>query len=186
MSKIVSKVRQLKLPCEDIGLNEGLKLADRLLDVLSERGDGIGLAANQIGVQKKVCVIAVPDKENGQIMARKFINPQITKMEVPVLVNGEGCLSFLGQTVSTLRYLKITVTDSLNPDGLQLTGLEAIVTLHEADHLNGLTMFDRRIKKCGPNSKCPCGSDTKFKKCCMKKLIETGDRGSMRMISLTR
>lgn len=173
MTKIVSKRTELIKPCEDVDIDEGLELADKLLDILDERKDGIGLAANQIGIQKKVCVTFVPQGEDGAILARRFINPEVVSLSEPVIFEGEGCLSFGDQRVKTLRYLSCTVVDSLNPDGLELEGLEAICAQHEIDHLHGVTMFERRYKSQGPNAKCPCGSGNKFKKCCNKKLSGT-------------
>lgn len=173
MTKIVSKLDQLREPCEDVGIEEGLKIADKLIDILQERGDGIGLAANQIAIQKKVCVIAVPQRsDNGELVTwcRRFLNPRITDRTDPFILTDEGCLSFEGERVKTLRYRRCTVIDSLNPNGLQVEGLEAIVCQHETDHLNQLTMHDRKIKNYGSNDKCPCGSELKFKKCCWRQL----------------
>lgn len=187
MVKIVTKRKELSEPCEEVSLDEGLEIADQLLEVLDERKDGIGLAANQIGIKKRVCVTAIPQKEEdgtSQTWVRKFINPVVVKKEEPVIFDGEGCLSFLTKKLKTIRYTKCNVIDTLNPDGLELSGLEAICVQHEIDHLNGITMFERRYKSFSPNSKCPCDSGKKFKKCCMITLVETSEPGNhMRTLS---
>jgi len=171
MDKIVTNIKFLKQECEDIqDIDEGLAIAHQLITRLVEGNDGIGLAANQIGINKKVCVIMIPegDPRTNARIALNFVNPVIFGLSDPILVENEGCLSFPGERINTLRYNKMTVVDALAPQGRQLEGWRAICCQHETDHLQGITMHDRKFKKIKVNDRCPCGSFRKFKKCCMK------------------
>ncbi len=109
---------------------------------------GVGLAAPQINVSKRMIAVHVKDSEGKQYSYALF-NPKIirhTKAQT-YLTNGEGCLSvdrpFPGFVP---RYAKITVKGvNLNGEeiSVKLTGLPAIVFQHEIDHLNGIMFFDR-------------------------------------------
>lgn len=158
----------LKKPCEPASIEEGLSLIEDLKKDLHHY-DGIGLAANQIGSNKRVCVIKAPRKtEEGKTyyVQRGFINPTIKSKKTPILFGDEGCLSFPGRIIETVRYREITVHDDLNGE-THLTDIDAVIAFHEIDHLDGMTMFERRPKDIGPNGSCPCDSGRKFKKCCM-------------------
>jgi peptide deformylase len=136
-----------------------------LKEANSQKITGIGLSAPQIGINKSVFVYHLPD-EDGAVYARSFSNPVICELKKPVRFSGEGCLSFPGDSCETLRYAECKVLSLEDPQGVHLVGMSAIVAQHETDHLLGLTMFDRKITNIGPNTKCPCGSLKKFKKCC--------------------
>lgn len=175
--KIITSEQALRVPSEiitDVD-GEGMSLTDQLLKVLVDE-PGIGLSANQIGILKRACVISVPskDKEINEITywSRRFINPEIVEMNDPFLFPQEGCLSFPGIVTTTVRYGDVYIKDSLRPDGIRLTGLEAVVAQHEIDHTFGITMMMRRAKDIGVNRPCMCGSSKKFKKCCQGKLKE--------------
>ena len=115
-----------------------------LLDDMAETmydADGIGLAAPQIGISKRLVVIDVQD-ENGLL---KLINPEIIKhsgSEAAV----EGCLSFPGVAGEVERATDVTVK-ALNPEGkpveISATGLLARALQHEIDHLDGTLFVDR-------------------------------------------
>jgi len=175
--KIIFNEAELRKPCEEVSdiLGEGMDIADKLYRTL-DKEPGIGLAANQVGINKRVLVTSVPklDKEENTSTTyrRTFINPIITKKESPFIFTREGCLSFPDKWVETIRFHKVFVTCSLNYDGLELNGLEAVVLQHEVDHLNGITMYDRRKNKYGSNDPCPCESGKKYKKCCLFNLKE--------------
>jgi len=151
---------------------EGLDIADRLREELSGSAvPGIGLAANQIGLNKRVFVMSVPgDKFCWDYV---FINPKITAFENPMTYR-EGCLSFPGEMVSTFRYGKIKVIDLLEPSGRSFEGLEAVVVQHEVDHLNKITMHDRRLNRIDFSAPCMCGSNKPFKDCCAEGLKQAG------------
>lgn len=175
--KIVLKEAELKKPCEKVEdvLGDGMAISDTLFSVL-DKEPGIGLAANQIGINKQVCVISVPrkDPEDGKTIhfRRTFINPIIVEKKDPFIFTKEGCLSFPGSWVETIRFYEVIVKCDLNKEGILLKGLEAVCAQHEVDHLNGITMYDRRKQKYGVNGPCPCESGKKYKKCCSNLIKE--------------
>ena len=158
---IITNEHELRQPCTDASLFEAQGIIDRLAQELaSSKTAGIGLAANQIGINKKVCIIRI---EN---YALDLVNPIILDKEDLCLFKNEGCLSFPDEWVSTKRYNEIFVKDLLHPAGVVCTGLTAVVVQHEVGHLYGETMYDYQITMpLGPNSPCWCGSGKKFKKC---------------------
>ena len=103
---IVKDINQLKEVCTPISLfnyGEGEDIAKQLLDELEKSENGIGLAANQIGINKRVCVINV--KEEPLVL----INPEITERSKETFVFPEGCLSFPNKHVRTIRHTSVTV-----------------------------------------------------------------------------
>ena len=138
--KIITDKRYLSRECDRSTLEEGTLIASLLIKSLIERSDGIGLAANQIGIQKQVCVVNVTKPVI-------LINPVIVKAEGSVSFL-EGCLSFPGEEVLTERYSSIEVIADNHKDTLRFSKddnlLECICIQHEIDHLNGITMYDRR------------------------------------------
>jgi len=142
MIKIISDFQYLVEPCDYVtDMAEGNKIADILFKVL-ETHKGLGLAANQIGLNKAVCVANAVEK-------KFFVNPQILSGHGSIKVE-EGCLSFPNQQVKTERRKQIVVrADNLTKDTVFGSEddwdlmLEAICIQHEVDHLNGITMFDR-------------------------------------------
>jgi len=161
-------LRKPCLPCETI--EEGLEICDQLSQALTDSLVlGIGLAANQIGIQKRVCLLRVPETDSQGFrytVELKLINPKVSGLQRPVIFNQEGCLSFPGKTVRTLRYTRCVVIDDLEPEGRELIGMRAICAQHETSHLDSQTMFDVIFDDIKPNASCPCGSGERFKKCC--------------------
>jgi peptide deformylase len=173
--EIVQRESDLKKPCDPVEdpMSEGLEIADKLFAVLDSH-PGIGLAANQIGIQKKVFVLNIPrtDSEENKTTwyRRSFVNPELLEKRTPFIFKKEGCLSYPGRWVETIRFHDIIVRCSLNTEPLSLSGLEAVAWQHENDHLNGLTMLDSKLKNYTGNESCICGSGRKFKKCCYPSL----------------
>ncbi len=134
---------RLRTKCEEVStLQEGEDIAVKLFKELKDKG--IGLAANQIGIDKRVCVINVKEPI-------AFINPEIIKLDGNVLVP-ESCLSFPKKVVTTNRARWVTIRSAnhgeviLGSDEDDDSLLEAVCAQHEIDHLNGITMFDRKLK----------------------------------------
>ena len=134
-----------KIVCDPVDLQEGHEIASKLLVCLNRESSGVGLAASQIGLHKRVCVVRV-DKP------LIFINPKIEEASGE-FVYAEGCLSYPNQLIKTKRFITISVSaENLdqpivfqavpNP---RLT-LECVAVQHEIDHLDGITMFDREFK----------------------------------------
>jgi peptide deformylase len=103
--------------------------------------DGIGLAAPQVGILKRIAVV---DVGNGPVTV---INPEIVNT-VGTCVDVEGCLSLPGRQGEVERPEKITV-QALNEKGeevvIEAEGLLARALCHEIDHLNGILFTDRLI-----------------------------------------
>ena len=113
--------------------------------------DGIGLAAIQIGVPKRVLVIDLDQKE-GMRNPRAFINPKITWASEEMAVFEEGCLSVpeIWDDVERPACIKAEYLDrDGNKQTLEAEGLLATCLQHEMDHLNGVLFIDHlsRLKK---------------------------------------
>ena len=145
-----------------VSVDEGLSIAKDLFNILSERKDGIGLAANQVGIDASVAVVNVREP-------LILINPVI-KEQWDEIDYYEGCLSYPKRGVHTKRYKNIIIQTEQEESGWYFSGakttqevkgtweqeskeqdqeqrlLEAICVQHEIDHLNGLTIMDRENK----------------------------------------
>ena len=146
---IIKDKNKLKIKCSPVSIKEGEEIAVRLLHELrNSDGKGIGLAANQIGVNKRVCVVNVKEP-------LVLINPKIVEKSKEQFIFPEGCLSFPNKKVRTLRYKSITVEAdnhkgrlSFNADSKEINdAFECVCIQHEIDHLDGITMFDREFKQ---------------------------------------
>jgi peptide deformylase len=103
---------------------------------------GIGLAANQVGVSLRICIVDVTAGERPDSLVA-FINPEVTRIEGSE-VGEEGCLSFPDVTLEVERAHKATV-EALDVAGQPFTytaeGLMARAMLHEIEHLDGQTFL---------------------------------------------
>ena len=168
---ITNDEKILRVPCEDVIEDEVVELIDKLEFELKEanrigRG-GIGLAAPQIGISKKIAIIRFSSIDIN------LVNSKIEKGFDQAKFLQEGCLSFPGRSENTMRYQEVYITNNLvYPHSFIATGIVAVICQHEIDHLNGKLFMDNvvsqtaTISKQGPNDKCLCGSGKKFKKCC--------------------
>ena len=116
-----------------------VRLVDDMFDTLIDSGNGIALAAPQIGVQKQIVVWDFDDEPLA------IINPEIVESDGE-WVYDEGCLSIPGLYVEMLRP-KIVLVRGIDLDGnvieIEADELEARMFQHEIDHLHGVLMFDR-------------------------------------------
>ena len=126
------------------------RLVDDMADSMYE-ADGIGLAAVQIGVAKRVIVIDL-DQKDGKKNPRAFINPKITWTSEEMAVFEEGCLSVPEIWDDVERPARIKA-EYLDRDGnkqlLEADGMLATCLQHEMDHLNGVLFIDHlsRLKR---------------------------------------
>ena len=199
MKQVVTFDKSLEKPCKKVSVEEGLKIATELFNILNKRGDGIGLAANQIGIDAQVAVVNVCDP-------LILINPTIKEKwdEIPYY---EACLSFPKNNIHTKRFKNIVIHTEQEDSDWYFSGaenstegkgswehnkkeddelrlLETVCVQHEIDHLNGVTIMHRehkrepiRIKKFGRNEivMITDGKETKdlkYKKA--KPLIDSG------------
>jgi len=117
------------------------ELLDDMAETMRFEGRGIGLAAPQVGVLKRIFVVDIGD-EHGLI---EFINPEIISAEGCV-VGSEGCLSVPGQSGDVERPEKIIIrAQDRNGTSFELTatGLLAVCICHENDHLDGILFIDK-------------------------------------------
>ena len=147
----------------EVTVEEGQNIAAKLFQILNERKDGIGLAANQVGIDAAVAVVNVREPI-------VLINPKIIDKQNPIRYY-EGCLSFPGNGVMTQRYETVEV-QTAQEDGTwvfsgvdtgeeargswedkekskndkELRLLEAVCVQHEIDHLNGKVIMDRKVE----------------------------------------
>jgi peptide deformylase len=111
---------------------------------------GIGLAANQVGIAKRIFVYDLDYREKGRNL-NVLINPTIILAEDSIEFE-EGCLSvpdFLAKTARN-KYVKATGLDrNGNPLDIEAEGLLAVCIQHEIDHLNGTLILDHvsRLKR---------------------------------------
>ena len=144
------QIRQYPDPALRIRANEVEDVGDAVAELvlrmttLMQEARGVGLAAPQVGVLRRVLVYQTSDEE--PVVA--LVNPRLTGSSDEVETVDEGCLSLgaASVVVPVSRPVSITV-EALTPDGEQVTveaeGLEARVIQHELDHLDGVLILDR-------------------------------------------
>jgi len=126
------------------------RLIDDMLETMY-KADGVGLAAVQIGVAKRVVVMDV-DQKDGNRYPRAFVNPTLTWASEETVVHEEGCLSVPDIWEEVKRPARI-ICDYLDRDGNAQTqeadGMLAVCLQHEIDHLNGKLFIDHlsRLKR---------------------------------------
>lgn len=110
------------------------------------KANGIGLAANQVGVLKRIIVVDVSEVEGYEEMKPiAYINPEVVT-EKEKLVMEEGCLSVpnIRDEVERAETILVRYRDSnFKIVETELSGLSARVALHEIDHLDGILFVDR-------------------------------------------
>jgi len=180
MKKVINCIKEdnplINKKLREVSVEEGLAIAEELFQILNKRGDGIGLAANQVGIDAQVAVVNVREP-------LVLINPKIIEKhnEIPFY---EGCLSYPGKGVHTKRYRDVIIQTAQSESGWYFSGagdvvdnargsweverktkdqelriLESVCIQHEIDHLNGVVCMDRKVnttvkvdKKIGRNS----------------------------------
>jgi len=124
------------------------KLAkDMLITMYSAKG--IGLAAPQVGVQKRILVIDL-NFEDPDAPPNVFINPEIISSSASLDTYEEGCLSIPGVYLNVLRpsSIKLSYRDEMGrPKKMNAEGLMARCIQHEIDHLNGVLFVDKVTDK---------------------------------------
>ncbi len=148
------RLRQISSPVETVD-DEVRKLIADMFETMYA-APGIGLAAIQVGVPRRVLVMDIqePEEEGGEPVRdpRVFINPEIvtaSDQEVPYL---EGCLSVPDQYADVERPDRIRarwLDEQGRPHEAELDGLIAVCLQHEMDHLEGILFIDHlsRLKR---------------------------------------
>ena len=166
MKKVINCFKEdnpvLKKKLRKVSVDEGLSIAKDLFNILNERKDGIGLAANQVGIDAAVAVVNVREP---LILINPVIKEQWDEIEYY-----EGCLSYPKRGIHTKRYKNVIIQTEQEESDWYFSGaettqevkgtweeegkkqdqeqriLEAICVQHEIDHLNGITIHDRENK----------------------------------------
>jgi peptide deformylase len=121
------------------------RLVARMTDLM-EQAAGAGLAANQVGVLRRVFVFH-PDADTEPVAV---VNPVIAERGSETAVDAEGCLSMQGVQVPVERALSLRL-EGRDPEGnelsLDLTELGARIAQHELDHLDGVLVLERTTEE---------------------------------------
>jgi len=142
-------LRQISKPSEGVGIEEQ-KLMDDMLDTMYA-ANGIGLAAIQIGIPKRIIVMDIGNDKNKK-EPMYFVNPIIINKNHEKAIYEEGCLSVPGQfaeierpNTCDIEYLDYKGKKQL----LKADGLLATCIQHEMDHLEGILFIDylSKLKK---------------------------------------
>jgi len=142
-------LRQISQPVEIVGDSER-ELMNNMLETMYD-ANGIGLAAIQIGVPKRIIVMDLSKEENKK-SPMCFVNPLIIKKNDNKITYEEGCLSVPNQFAEIDRPSKCEVEYldfNGNKQNLQAEGLLATCIQHEIDHLEGILFIDylSKLKK---------------------------------------
>jgi peptide deformylase len=120
------------------------RLADRMSQLMKE-ANGVGLAATQVGVLRRLFVFA-PEEDEVAVL----VNPQLVDAGEETDVDDEGCLSLQGVTVPVERPTRVRIEghDELGKEvGYDLDGMAARIAQHELDHLHGKLILDRTTQE---------------------------------------
>ncbi len=139
-------LRKVSEPVEKVGINEK-KLIDDLFDTMY-KSNGIGLAAVQVGILKRILVIDVSTKDEKK-EPLSFINPKIKKISNDTSTYEEGCLS-IPDTFIEIERPKICEVEYIDINGklknLKCEGLLSTCLQHEINHLDGKLIIDHLSK----------------------------------------
>jgi len=119
------------------------RLVERLLRLMGD-ANGVGLAATQVGVLRRVFVFQPARDEGKEPVA--IVNPRLAERSDERETDDEGCLSLQGVITPVERHVDVTlegVDARGEPLRLELHGYAARVAQHEVDHLDGVLMLDR-------------------------------------------
>jgi peptide deformylase len=147
---IVTNLKELKIPCEEVKEGEDISQIILELKATLENSNGLGLSANQIGHRKRISYLRIPqyNKETKKMHLKEIllINPKIIEKDMPFKFKNEGCLSFPPNIrVNTRRYVYISVqnyNEKLEPYGFAAQNIESVAIQHEISHLNGRMLYD--------------------------------------------
>jgi peptide deformylase len=116
-------------------------LVERMRHLLHD-ANGLGLAATQVGVLRRVFLF-LPNPEEEAVA---LVNPRLVEPSDERISDEEGCLSLQGVVIPVERHERVTV-EATDPEGnevrLELEGLPARIAQHELDHLDGVLILDR-------------------------------------------
>lgn len=142
----IRKIRVIGDPCLGKTCKPVVKMTQNMRDLVGDMFDtmyeakGVGLAAPQVGILRRICVVDVMDGE-----PIVLINPEVVETSGEQ-TDDEGCLSVPGKVAEVTRpdYVLVKSLDmDMNPVTYEGQGLRARAILHEMDHLDGVLYGDR-------------------------------------------
>lgn len=117
-------------------------LIDDMMETMKAE-NGIGLAAPQIGIHKRLIIVEMPTGP------KAYINPRIVKTSARLVESEEGCLSVPNVWGLVKRHKRVTVIANTR-DGAEVkitaSGLISVIFQHEIDHLDGILFIDKAYK----------------------------------------
>ena len=139
---------ELYILSTELSKDDDMKFIETMMDVICATSNGVGLAACQIGVNKRVCVLRVNTKFN---VIKLLINPEIVEASSDRFTTGEeGCLSFPGIVSEIQRpyTIKVKYLDENFEEHVEsFEGFESKVIGHEIDHMNGECVLSKIWKQ---------------------------------------
>jgi peptide deformylase len=126
--------------------SEDVKISQKMIDIML-KAPGVGLAANQIGILKKIVTVHIQNKENEKEkdIIYSMFNPKITFFSSENTIMEEGCLS-LPQQYAEVKRSENIIVDYVDENNKNIekavSGFEARVLQHEIDHLDGKLFID--------------------------------------------
>ena len=123
---------------------EDVTKSKKMIQIM-KNGFGAGLAANQIGILKKIITVHIQDKENNTEKLYALFNPIINEYSKDTIVMEEGCLSFPQQFAEVERPTSIKLQYTNEKNNIikeEKNGYEARILQHEIDHLSGKLFVD--------------------------------------------
>ncbi len=136
--------RSAEVSREELALPETQAFLDELEEAMHIY-DGIGIAAPQVGVSKRIIVVNLEGHGGAQVL----VNPEITQRSFRMADGEEGCLSVPG-IFGMVRRHRAVKAKALRRDGTEITldlkDLPAVILQHEIDHLDGILFIDKVTK----------------------------------------
>lgn len=142
----IRKIRVLGDPCLKKKCKPVVKMTDNIRELIGDMFDtmyesrGVGLAAPQVGILRRICVVDVMDED-----PIVLINPEVLETSGEQ-TDDEGCLSVPGKVAEVTRPDRVVVQSldmDMNPVTFEGEGLRARAILHEMDHLDGILYGER-------------------------------------------
>lgn len=128
--------------CDDVGPDEdALKICQQIISAMMQHDRCVGLAANQVGITKRVICIQIPGS-----FPKSFINPKVAELSDNLITLEEGCLSYPSIKAEVRRNEMITIeyeNEARIVKREKLGSLESRIILHGLDHLDGKCILVR-------------------------------------------
>ncbi len=120
------------------------RLADDMLETMRD-ATGAGLAANQVGVLRRLFTYEWVEERGGEGQSGAVVNPEVLEASEEIQEGEEGCLSFPGLYYPTERPFRVRISaQDVHGEPLEMVGEDMLarIFLHEIDHLNGILFID--------------------------------------------